>query len=93
MRSNQLIFTFTAPYNGAGGEASGPDAGSPVPWYDVDAAHTFNRNHGLGVRAVGASAAVGGFGAVSWGEVMVGCTSSGRRDELQSFGRSTLAHV
>lgn len=51
MRSNDVMFSFTAPYGSQ--PAPVPASETPMPWYDPDTAHAFLRKHGLGVRAVG----------------------------------------
>eukprot|EP00798_Chlamydomonas_sp_ICE-L_P024026 gene24026-9601_t len=52
LKSNELVFTFTAPYST---KASQMGASSSVPWphYDQGKAYEFLKAHGLGVRAVG----------------------------------------
>ncbi len=50
LRSNDLIFTFTAPY---GSQMAGPVSTTPQPWFDQDRAFDFLKRHGLAVRAVG----------------------------------------
>lgn len=52
LRSNDLVFTFTAPYGKA---TASNTATSPQPWFEQDTATAFLQRHGLGVRAVGGS--------------------------------------
>ena len=54
LQSNDLVFTFTAPYSAAAGK-NGPQTSSPLPHYDQRAAHAFVSSHGLAVRALGLS--------------------------------------
>jgi 4-hydroxyphenylpyruvate dioxygenase len=54
LRSNDLVFTFTAPYSRAASK-NGPTTVSPLPHYDQEAAHAFVSSHGLAVRAVSLS--------------------------------------
>lgn len=49
LRSNDLRFVFTAPYNNSDLEGSRP----PHPGYSQEKSHQFVMNHGLAVRAVG----------------------------------------
>lgn len=52
LRSNDLVFTFTAPY---GTLTAGDASTTPQPWFTQDTAFAFLQRHGLGVRAIGAS--------------------------------------
>lgn len=49
LQSNDLIFTFTAPYS----RATFQSGQIPIPNYNAQMAHEFNMIHGLAVRAVG----------------------------------------
>lgn len=50
LRSNDLVFTFTAPYSR---KAATLGDGTPLQMYDVGQAYDFVNSHGLGIRAVG----------------------------------------
>ena len=50
LRSNDLLFAFTAPYGAAADKAA---SRPPLPWYDPDRAFDFFKRHGLAVRALG----------------------------------------
>ncbi|KAJ9522564.1 hypothetical protein QJQ45_008333, partial [Haematococcus lacustris] len=52
LRSNDLVFTFTAPYSRQVAGNSGVGC-VPLPHYDAAGAHEFVTKHGLAVRAVG----------------------------------------
>ncbi len=52
-KSNDLVFTFTAPYSRKATELSGQPLASPLPHYSQGEAHEFVSSHGLAVRAVG----------------------------------------
>ncbi|KAG1663692.1 hypothetical protein FOA52_013260 [Chlamydomonas sp. UWO 241] len=52
LRSNDLVFTFTAPYSRTAWVHSPPSV-TPFPAFDQAAAHDFVSRHGLAVRAVG----------------------------------------
>lgn len=51
LRSNDLVFSFTAPYSP--NIEKSKESKCPVPWYKADQALHFIASHGLGVRAVG----------------------------------------
>ncbi|MEW5303742.1 MAG: hypothetical protein WDW36_006402 [Sanguina aurantia] len=50
LRSNQLVFAFTAPYSKKAATAT---PSTPFQHYSTDAAYSFINSHGLAVRAVG----------------------------------------
>lgn len=50
VRSNDVMFAFTAPYSD---KIDGANTGSAMPWYDQGTARQFVCSHGLAVRAVG----------------------------------------
>ncbi|EFJ46247.1 4-hydroxyphenylpyruvate dioxygenase [Volvox carteri f. nagariensis] len=50
LRSNDLVFTFTAPYSR---KCAAVSEGTPLRHYRVDEAYDFVNCHGLGVKAVG----------------------------------------
>jgi 4-hydroxyphenylpyruvate dioxygenase len=52
LQSNELVFTFTAPYSRKCCAAA-PSSSEPLPDYDQQQAFEFICNHGLAVRAVG----------------------------------------
>ncbi|GAX73603.1 hypothetical protein CEUSTIGMA_g1054.t1 [Chlamydomonas eustigma] len=52
IKSNDLVFTFTAPYSKLANTLSQPDK-SPLTHYSQQDAHDFIVKHGLAVRAVG----------------------------------------
>ena len=51
LRSNDLVFTFTAPYSR---KCASVSEGVPLRHYNIDHAYEFINSHGLAVRAVGA---------------------------------------
>ena len=54
LKSNDLVFTFTAPYSRVAWQnGMGPTGKVPLPHYDQQEAHDFIATHGLAVRAVG----------------------------------------
>lgn len=54
LKSNDLVFTFTAPYSRVAWKNGMGTAGKvPLPHYDQQQAHGFIATHGLAVRAVG----------------------------------------
>jgi hypothetical protein len=55
LQSNELVFSFTAPYSRKAPRADGGAAAVPLPGYSQDVAYEFLNTHGLGVRAVGES--------------------------------------
>jgi 4-hydroxyphenylpyruvate dioxygenase len=52
LQSNELVFTFTAPYSRKCCAAA-PSSSEPLPDYDQQQAFEFICNHGMAVRAVG----------------------------------------
>lgn len=52
LKSNDLVFVFTAPYSRTAWRNS-PPSEHPLPYYDQQKAHDFVACHGLAVRAVG----------------------------------------
>ncbi|KAF5831174.1 p-hydroxyphenylpyruvate dioxygenase [Dunaliella salina] len=52
LRSNELVFTFTAPYAKSVSQNSAPGC-VPLPHYTVDDARAFIASHGLAVKALG----------------------------------------
>ncbi|PNW79050.1 hypothetical protein CHLRE_09g398993v5 [Chlamydomonas reinhardtii] len=50
LRSNDLVFTFTAPYSR---KCASVSEGVPLRHYNIDHAYEFINSHGLAVRAVG----------------------------------------
>lgn len=53
LKSNDLVFAFTAPYSPAAATAQASGSRPPLPFFDSQAARDFFAAHGLGVRAVG----------------------------------------
>lgn len=52
LHSNDVVFTFTAPYSRTAWQYS-PPTKTPIPNYNQQQAHDFIMRHGLAVRAVG----------------------------------------
>ena len=50
LQSNELVFTFTAPYSR---QMADPGASVPSPNYSQETAYSFLNTHGMAVRAVG----------------------------------------
>jgi len=63
LRSNELVFAFTAPYSRKADAAASTSL--PLPHYDRQAAYDFVASHGLAVRALGIAVedAAGAFAA------------------------------
>ena len=53
LQSNDVIFTFTAPYSRVAWQHGGQAAKVPLPHFKQQEAHDFIMSHGLAVRAVG----------------------------------------
>ncbi len=53
LKSNDIVFVFTAPYSRVAWKHAGQASQTPVPFYDQDQAHEFISCHGMAVRSVG----------------------------------------